>query len=444
MNLPIAGHVAENTWDLYRRIAWKLLPVLFAVQVVGFLDRVNVGFAKLQMQSDLGLSNAAYGLGAGIFFIGYFLFEVPSNLLLNRVGAKVWFARILVTWGAATIAMAFVKDETWFLILRFIVGAAEAGFAPGTQLYFSQWFPAKYRGRINGLFLMSIPLSIVLGGPLAGLILQHLHRLGGIGGWQWLFIIEGLLSIGLTPWLLLALPSRIADARWLTGAERLIVERDVTALAHGAGLSTIRALLTAPRTLQLSLIYFLMQCGNYGVAFWLPQIMKNTGIDSPVEIGLLSACPYLLALITILAVGYLSDRSERRVRWLAACALVAAAGLALCGMFIQDTLIALLGLSLAAAGILGTIPVFWAMTARFYSGVAAAVGFAIINAIGNLGGFASPYLIGLIADAYGSPLIGLYALSAVEVLAVLLLLVYVHDRPTPRLAVAAGTGAQVP
>ena len=232
------------------------------------------------------------------------------------------------------------------------------------------------------------------------------------------------------------LPSRLADAKWLTASERVTVERDVTALAHGAGLKTIKAMLTSPRTIQLSLIYFLMQCGNYGVAFWLPQIMKNTGIKSPVEIGFLSACPYILALITILAVGYLSDRSENRIRWLGGSALVAAAGLALCGLFIQDTLIALIGLSLAAAGILGTVPVFWAMTARFYTGVAAAVGFAIINAIGNLGGFASPYLIGVIVDVYGSPLIGLYALSALEVIAVALLFVFVSERSTPRLAVA--------
>lgn len=415
-------------WSLYGRIAWRLIPILFLVQVVGFLDRVNVGFAKLQMQADLGLSNAAYGLGAGVFFIGYFIFEIPSNILLNRVGAKVWFARILITWGLATVAMAWVKDEFWFYVLRFLVGAAEAGFAPGTQLYFSQWFPSRFRGRINGLFLISIPLSVVIGGPLGGFILGHMNHVGGYAGWQWLFIILGVVSVALAPVLLWILPSRLSNATWLTEVEQRRVATDITKLSENSECAGWREMFKLRKTQYLTVIYFLMLCGNYGVAFWMPQIIKNTGIADPMTVGWLSAIPYLAAMICMLIVSRLSDKSDDRAKYMVLCGVLAAAGLALTAFAIKDTTLAITGMAMAASGILSSVPIFWAIAARMYSGSAATVGFAFINSIGNLGGFVSPYMIGLIADSTGSPLAGLYTLSGFEVFAVLMLAFLIRER----------------
>ncbi|MFJ3056688.1 MFS transporter [Herbaspirillum sp. NPDC087042] len=419
--------VDEDTWPLYSRIAWRLIPIIFVVQIFGYLDRANVGFAKLQMQHDLSLSNAAYGLGAGIFFVGYFLFEIPSNLLLQRMGAKLLFARILLVWGLATVLMAFVKDETQFYILRFVIGVAEAGFAPGTQLYLSQWFPAKYRGRINSAFLISLPVGLALGGPIAGLVMGNLHNVAGHAGWQWLFIIEGAISVALVPWLLMSLPNKLADASWLATDEKRIVADDVAQLARQADTHDWRATFS-PIIVLLTLVYFLTLAGNYGVGFWLPQIIRNSGIESTVSIGFLSSIPYLFTIIAMPYIGKMSDRARDRSHYLVLCALLSCVGLVITALWLKQTAIGLFGMTLVATGVLSSIPVFWALVARRLSGSAAIVGFAFINSIGNLAGFASPYGIGLITDKTGTQVAGLYALAAMSFFAACLLLFFVRER----------------
>jgi MFS family permease len=417
----------ENTWPLYSRVAWRLIPIIFLVQIFGFLDRANVGFAKLQMQHDLSLSNAAYGLGAGIFFIGYFLFEIPSNLLLNRIGAKLLFARTLLVWGLATVAMAFVSNDIEFYILRFIIGVAEAGFAPGTQLYLSQWFPARYRGRINGAFLISLPVGLALGGPIAGLVMGTLHQVGGYAGWQWLFVIEGTISVALVPLLLKRLPNRLEDAKWLNVNEKQIVADDVAQLARQADSHRWTATFS-PMILCLTTIYFLVLAGNYGIGFWLPQIIHNSGVTKTITVGMLSSVPYLFTIAAMLFIGKMSDRAQDRSHYLVFCSLLSALGLVITAVWIKDTAIGLMGMTLVSVGILSSIPVFWAVVARRLTGAAAVVGFAFINSVGNLAGFASPYAIGVITDKTGTQVSGLYALSAMSLAASFMLLLFVRER----------------
>ncbi|RKR31372.1 MULTISPECIES: MFS transporter [Paraburkholderia] len=424
---PHGATSGEDTWPLYSRIAWKLIPIIFLVQIFGFLDRANVGFAKLQMQHDLALSNAAYGLGAGIFFIGYFLFEIPSNLILDRVGAKLLFARTLLVWGLATIAMAFVKNDYEFYALRFIIGVAEAGFAPGTQVYLSQWFPARYRGRINGVFLTSLPIGLALGGPIAGLVMSTLQDAGGHAGWQWLFVIEGAVSVALVPLVLKMLPNRLQDAGWLADDERRIVADDVAQLARQAESHHWKATVS-PMVLCLTAIYFLVLAGNYGIGFWLPQIIRNSGVANTLNIGLLSSVPYIFTVFGMLMIGKLSDRAADRSRYLVLCSLLSAVGLAVTALWIKDTVIALTGVTMVAVGILGSIPVFWAVVARRLTGAAAVVGFAFINSVGNLAGFVSPYGIGIITDRTGTQISGLYALSVMSLAAAILLLLFVREK----------------
>ncbi|WP_042337064.1 MFS transporter [Bradyrhizobium sp. DOA9] len=406
--------------SVYAKVAWRILPILFVVQLIGIVDRFNVGFAQLQMSKELGLSNAAYGFGAGLFFIGYFVFEIPSNMILARVGAKAWFTRILVTWGIATVAMAFVTNETWFYVLRFLVGAAEAGFAPGTQLYFSRWFPNGYRGRVNGWFLMSIPLAGMLNGPISGNILGHLSGFAGLSGWQWLFLIEGVVTIALAPLLFVILPNEPKNAGWLGKDERLIVEEGVETSRRLAHTHAIGDMLRSPRTLLMAAVYFLLLLGNYGIAFWMPQIIKGSGIADPVAIGWLAAVPSLCAFVAMPLFSRLSDAGGRKW-YLVVGGLTAAIGLVITSLNSTNTTLAIVGLALTASGVLGCIPVFWAYAARVYFGPAAVVGFALINSVGNLAGFVAPSYIGIVADATGSPVNGVHAIAIGQIVAILLI-----------------------
>jgi MFS family permease len=419
---------------VYAKVAWRILPILFVVQLIGIVDRFNVGFAQLQMSKELGLSNAAYGFGAGLFFIGYFVFEIPSNMILAHVGAKAWFTRILVTWGAATLAMAFVTNETWFYVLRFLVGAAEAGFAPGTQLYFSRWFSNEYRGRANGWFLMSIPLAGMLNGPISGNILGHLSGFAGLSGWQWLFLVEGVFTILFAPVLFAILPNEPKDAAWLGKDERLIVEEGVESSKRLAHTHAIGDMLRSPGTLLMAAVYFLLLLGNYGIAFWMPQIIKGSGIANPVAIGWLAAIPSLCAFVAMPVISRLSDLGGRKW-YLVGGGLTAAIGLAVTSLNSTNTALAIVGLALTASGVLGCIPVFWAYAARVYFGPAAVVGFALINSIGNLAGFVAPYYIGIVADATGAAVNGVHAIAIGQILAILLVAAFFDkSKPQPSLA----------
>jgi MFS family permease len=401
-----------STDRLYTKIAWRIIPILILIFFFANLDRANVGFAALQMRQELAFSNAAYGLGAGIFFIGYFLFEIPSNIALEKVGAKIWFARIVLTWGIATVALAFVADTTWFYVLRFVIGAAEAGTAPGVMLFLSQWVPDSQRGRFNSLYWVSVPIAFVAAGPLSGLIMTQFNGLAGYSGWQWLFAVEGVLTILVAPLILLGLANDIKDAKWLTEDEKRVAEDGVAKLAKAANAHTYKDALRKPETILACLAYFFLLIGYYGITFWLPQLIKQAGISDTMTIGWLAALPWLAAGLSVVFVGPFSDSPGRRGAVRTIAMLMTAVGFWMSAYFSASIALSLFGLTMAAVGILSASTVFWANLARIYIGGAAAVGFATINSIGNLGGFVSPYMLGLITDATGSTVLGMYAIAA--------------------------------
>jgi D-galactonate transporter len=406
--LPATPALAEAT---YRKVAWRLLPFLFLCYVVAYLDRVNVGFAKLQMLADLKFSETAYGLGAGIFFIGYFIFEVPSNLILHRTGARRWIARIMVTWGLLSAGMMFVTSEMQFYVLRFLLGAAEAGFFPGIILYLTYWFPAQQRARIVALFMTAIAMSGVVGGPLSGWIMSAMAGLNGWAGWQWLFLIEGLPSVVLGIAVLYVLDDSIRSARWLSSEEKDLLERNIAADQKSQQHLSVGQTLRDRRVWLLSGLYFCFIMGLYGVSFWLPQLIKGLGVKDLMSIGLLSAIPYGLAAVAMVWVGRSSDAQGERRRHLLVPALLGAAGLALAGVYGGQPVFGMMALTLATAGVLSVLPVFWTLPTALLGGAGAAAGIALINSIGNLAGFLSPYMVGAIKDATGSTTLGMYALA---------------------------------
>ncbi|MGB8684086.1 MAG: MFS transporter [Candidatus Binatus sp.] len=391
----------------------RLLPFLFVLYLVAYLDRINVGFASLQMNRELGLSESVFGLGAGLFFIGYSIFEVPSNLILARVGARLWIARIMISWGVVAMAMIAVRGAASFFALRFILGLAEAGFFPGVILYLTFWFPAREQARAVALFMTASALAGVIAGPVSGGLLE-LHGLAGLSGWQWLFILEGLPAVILGVWVLRYLPDGPKDAAWLEVGERaallMRLERERRRGTQKRQNSFAEAISNSTVWI-LSLVYFAIVFGLYGVTFWLPQIIQSFGNRSGVEIGMLSAIPFFGAAVAMVFVGRASDLSGER-RWhLAFCAAVGAIGLMLAATT-RSPLLSLAALSIAAAGIWGTFGPFWAMPPEFLSGTAAAGAIALINSIGNLGGFAGPYAVGIVKQATHSFAGGMIAMAA--------------------------------
>ena len=407
---------------VYRKVSWRLIPLLFLCYIVAYLDRVNVGFAKLQMQDALQFSEAVYGLGAGIFFIGYFIFEVPSNVILHKVGARRWIARIMMTWGLLSAATMFVNSPMSFYVIRFFLGAAEAGFFPGIILYLTYWYPAARRGKATSLFLAAIPFAGILGGPISGWILQSMAGVNGWQGWQWLFLLQGLPTVALGVVVWRYLDDRVHSAKWLTVDERERIARDIAAEATGKAEPKIWSVLTNPRVWLLALVYFTFTSGLYGISFWLPSIIKAIGVKGALDIGLLSAIPWSFGVIAM----YLTARSaDRRLehRWHSAiAAVVGAAGLMLSVAMHGNTTWAMVGLTIATMGIMSTLPVFWGMPTAFLGGAAAAAGIAFINSFGNLSGFAAPFMIGVIKDATKSTDAGLHMLAGLLVLGAVLVL----------------------
>ena len=340
----------------YRKVMWRLVPFLFLCYVVAYLDRVNVGFAKLQMLNDLKFSEAAYGLGAGIFFIGYFIFEVPSNLILHKTGARRWIARIMVTWGFLSASMMFVTSETMFYVLRFFLGAAEAGFFPGIILYLTFWFPSRQRGRIVALFMTAIAMSGVIGGPLSGWIMTAMAGVNGWAGWQWLFLIEGLPSVAMGVVVLFYLDDSIAQAKWLTDIEKGVLQANIAAEQKTQVHMSIGQTFKNPQVLMLSGLYFFFIKGLYGVSFWLPQLIKNLGVKDIMTVGLLSAIPYGVAAVCMVLVGQSSDRHAER-RWhLVVPATLGAVGLVLSGLYGNQPVLGMLALSVATPPGLHDLP----------------------------------------------------------------------------------------
>jgi ACS family tartrate transporter-like MFS transporter len=405
--------MTQSVSDPFSKVRRRLIPFLFLLYIVAYLDRINVSFAALQMNEALGFSPAVYGLGAGIFFISYVLFEVPSNLILHRVGVRPWIARIMITWGIASSAMMFVQGTTSFYVLRFLLGAAEAGFFPGIILYLTRWFPAEERARAIALFMTATALAGVFGGPISGMLLA-LDGVGGLGGWQWLFLLEGLPAVILGGAVLAWLPEGPADAKWLEPDERAAIisrleaeERSTAASAHGAFGQALRS----GRLWALAFLYFSIIITFYGVSFWLPQILQQLSGLGDLTVAFLSALPYVVAAIGMVYVARLSDRTGKRAQYIAVCAIIGAAGF-LATAAVTSPVPSMLALSLTALGVWGTLGPFWAMPPAFLRGTAAAGGIAVINSVGNIGGFAGPYVVGYVRDVTGSFAAGLWVMAA--------------------------------
>ena len=406
-----------------RKVAWRLVPFICLLYFIAFIDRVNIGFAALTMNKDLGFSSAVFGFGAGVFFFGYFLFEVPSNIILDKVGARLWIARVMITWGIISGAFAFVKGEYSFYTLRFLLGAAEAGFFPGIILYLTYWFPARYRAGVVSLFMAAAPISVMLGSPISSALLA-MDGILGLHGWQWMFIIEAIPAVVLGIVVLFYMTDRPEKAKWLADDQRawLIAEmnaeraRKQTSAKHGllAGMSDIRVL-------ALALVYFGTSAGLYTLGIWAPQIIKSFGL-STMAVGLLNAVPPTIAVIAMILWARHSDRTGERTWHVVIACLVASVGLMLAGGA-ATTVAVIAALSLVNVGISAAKPPLWAMPTMFLSGSAAAVGIATINSIGNLGGFVGPWVIGWIKDQTGSFAGGLVFVALLLVLSAILTVV---------------------
>ena len=400
----LAGTTATDRPALMRKVALRLLPLLVVGYIVNYLDRVNVSFAALTMNHDLGLTASAYGLGAGMFFIAYLLGEVPSNLIMQRVGARRWIARIMISWGIVSGLTATISGETSFYVLQFLLGIAEAGFFPGIILYLTWWFPAAYRARIIGMFMAAAPFAVVIGAPISGFVLG-LDGLAGLRGWQWLFLLEAVPSVLLGFFMLVYLIDRPEQARWLDPAERdWLADRLAQERAERekhVQWSVVEALLH-PRMLILTVAYIGAAMTNYGLSLWTPQIVKAFGGLSNVEVGFISALPYLCATVGMILWNLHSDRTQERTWHVAGAALLTAVGFAGCTLLHAPVLV-VASLCVAAIGSFSLVSCFWTLPAAFLSGTAAAAGFAVINAVGSgVGGFAGPYIIGVLRDRTGS------------------------------------------
>ena len=406
--------------NIFAKAAWRLIPFMVLLYVVAYLDRVNVGFAKLTMDTDLGLSEAAYGLGAGIFFFGYFLFEVPSNVIMTKVGARIWICRIMLTWGVVSMATAFVTGPYSFYAARFLLGLAEAGFFPGMVLYLTYWFPSPVRARLIALFLAGVPMANVLGAPTSGLILgmegiRHLH------GWQWLFLLEGLPAVFLGFLVLRVLPNGPADARWLNGEERGVIAASLAGEPKHDH-ETLASMFADPRVWLLAIPDFGIVLALYGVNLWMPTMVKAMGFDN-FQTGLVCAAPYLAAVFVMVLWGLSSDARRERVWHTAAASLLGAAGLVGVALF-HSNLAVLISLGVAVCGTYAALAVFWTLPPSFLGGTAAAGGIALINSISNLGGFFGPTIMGWLKQHTGGFSTGLGVLAAgMAVAAVLIVIV---------------------
>ncbi|MDC5239411.1 MFS transporter [Acinetobacter baumannii] len=398
----------------YRKIAFRLMPFLMLCYFCAYLDRVNVGFAKLQMMSDLHFSEAVYGLGAGIFFIGYFLCEVPSNIVLHKVGARRWIARIMITWGILSGCFAFVQTEWQFYTLRFLLGVAEAGLAPGLLLYLTYWFPSYRRARMTVLWFIAIPISGMIGGPLSGLIMDRMSGVHGWFGWQWMFVIEAIPTVLVGLLVLAVLKDSVQDANWLTQDEKNLVKQELAQdNQHKEGHASVKEFIADKRLWLLAGIYFCVVMGQYAITFWLPTLIRNSGISDNWHIGLLTSLPYMCAIVVMILAGRSGDHFQER-RWHLIIPMCAGAlALTFATLFASNLTLSLICLCIAASGVLTASSLFWMLPTNFLGGVSAAAGIAAVNSFANLAGFCSPYLIGWITTNTGSNAIGMFLITAV-------------------------------
>ncbi|CAM3576447.1 MFS transporter [Rahnella bruchi] len=416
----MASSLSENKISaVYGKITRRLIPFLILCYFFAYLDRVNIGFAKLHMQDALNFSDTVYGFGAGIFFIGYFLFELPSNLMMQRYGPRFWIARIMISWAVLSAAMIFVKTPTQFYVLRFLLGVAEAGFFPGIVFYLTLWFPSWRSARTLGLFILVTPLSTIVGSPLSGLILKTFEGVDGLHNWQWLFVVEAIPSFLLAFVVLKYLDNDVKSARWLTDEEKVIVADDLEtdrlrSLMANAGKppQSLKLMFKNGYVWLLALIFFSFNIGYYGINFWLPSIIKSSGVTDDFHIGLLAALPYVFGAIFMVWNSRHSDlRCERR--WhIAIPAIVGAVGLSLSAYCSGSTIWMMTWICLAMSGTLALIPTYISLPGTLLSGTAAAAGIALVNSVGNLAGFFGPTVLGWLKDNTGSTNSGLYILAA--------------------------------
>jgi MFS transporter, ACS family, tartrate transporter len=400
-----------------KKIAWRVVPFLTLAYVVNYLDRTNISVASLTMNKDLGLTATQYGLGAGILFIGYTVFEIPSNLALHRVGARRWIARIMISWGAVSIATAWVYDANSYYLARFALGVAEAGFFPGVAYYFAAWFPTQYRARMLAWFLVAIPLSSVVGGPISGLLLE-MDGVAGVAGWQWLFIVEGLPAIILGIMALSVLADRPETALWLTDKDRRVLAEMLAAEYRERPKSSLLAALADIRVVMLAVIQFGFTLGSYGIGIFLPQIIKGFGLSNLAS-SVLSAVPYVFASVGMLWWSWHVDHTGKKIANLTISLVVGMAGLA-AAVATGNLFLGLAAMTVALVGITSARAIFWPIPTRFLSGVGAAAGLAFINSIGTIGGFAGPYLMGWLREHTGSFAAGLLAMATILLAAALL------------------------
>jgi len=411
--------------NIYRKVDLRLIPFLFLCYILAYLDRVNVGFAKLQMLKDLSLSDAAFATGAGIFFIGYFFFEVPSNVLLKKFGARRWIARIMVSWGIVSALTMLIKSEWAFYGMRFLLGLAEAGFFPGIIFYLTLWYPSGLRSSRTALFVSAIAVSGVIGSPISGWIMDTLSGTWGWAGWQWLFLIEGIPSIIVGIWVIYYLDSSIAEAKWLSDEEKAILTKNIEdeeTTKHQAKLSDA---FRSGKVWVLSAIYFTLMIGLYGIAFWLPTIIKAFGLKTYLGVGLITAIPYGFATVGMILLSRSSDRTgERRLHYFFNVA-AGGIGLILSGVFSYSPVLSVIFLSFGTLGVLGSMPLFWPIPSAFLTGTAAAAGIGIVNSIGNLGGYVGPNVPVWVKHISKDPSAALYTIAFILILGGFLVLAFI-------------------
>jgi MFS family permease len=434
---PLGQSTVGEPDAVYAKIAKRIIPFMVVLFLMAWLDRYNLGFAKLQMVKDLGFSEAVYGFGAGIVYLGYMLFEIPSNLFLERIGARKTFARITILWGITSIATMFVKTAGWFYFLRFLLGSFEAGLFPGVVLYLTYWFPARHRALMQSLFATSIPLSIIVGGPISGWIMGSMGGWAGVANWQWLFLLEGVPSILIGLLSLAIIADKPEQARWLSEQEKKLVLTDLERDRNGAGARErgFREALRLPRVWLLVTIYFCGTTSANTLGFWIPSIIHGLGVKRDIMVGLLTAVPSVVSMMGMVLISRHSDRTLERRYHTAFPLLACAIGLVAIGLFANSPIMAFAALVIAVASPSGGLGVFWTMPTMVLTGSAAAGGIALINSIGSLSGWVGPSVVGWMEDITGKTATGLYIVAGLEILGAVLILLFIPRR----LVVTSGT-----
>ncbi|WGT28199.1 MFS transporter [Pseudomonas marginalis] len=414
------GQVARDR--THSTITWRLMPLLLVCYLFAHLDRINIGFAKMQMSADLNFSDTVYGFGAGLFFVAYALFGVPSNMALDRVGPRRWIATLMVVWGVLSTCMYLIDGAMGFYVLRFLLGVAEAGFFPGILVFLNRWYPAGRRAQVTALFAIAVPMAGVIGGPLSGGILEHFHDLGGLRGWQWMFVIEGAPVILLGLVVLKCLPDSFETVKWLTPEQKQHLREQLHREEHRKSITSFSAILSNPQVWLLVAVYFAVMLAVNTLAFWMPTLIHGAGIGSDGKVGLLSAVPYLAGCFFMIGCGRSSDRQRER-RWhLCVPLLMSAAGIAIAGLAPANPAVVLGGLIVAGMGASAALPMFWQLPPAFLSNNTQAAGIALISSFGSIASFFAPYLIGWMRDTTQSASLALYVLALLIALGGLLVL----------------------